>query len=256
MSPPVALPDNRLKSPLGTLLADPGVDAAAPWGDWTPLVRAWRDSAAGQGTIRAVDARLAAGATIYPADPLRALKLTLRAAVRAVVLGQDPYHGPGQAEGLAFSVPDGVAAPPSLRNIAAELVRDAGVATKPLASLAGWAADGVLLLNTSLTVEDGAPGSHSKLGWHALTSSIIKACARSEAPVAFLLWGAHAQAAAAAALAAADPAGRHGRFEANHPSPLSARRPPRPFIGCGHFRAANRFLAAVGRGTVAAWPLG
>jgi uracil-DNA glycosylase len=243
-------PDNRLAVPLSVQLAAP----ATAWGDWAPWVQGWRESAAGAATIAAVDARLEAGARVYPADPLRALRLTPRSRVRVVILGQDPYHGPGQAEGLAFSVPDGVPAPPSLRNIAAELAREAGAAAAPLHSLRTWAEDGVLLLNTSLTVEDGAAGSHAKLGWHALTSSIIKACVALESPVAFLLWGAHAQSAAVPALEAAVPSRRHGRFEANHPSPLSARRPPRPFIGCGHFAAANRFLAAAGRGTVAAWP--
>lgn len=250
----VPLPENRLTRPLAALLAD-GQAGWGRWGDWAPLLRRWRDSAAGQSLVAAVDARVAAGARIYPADPLRALALTPLSTVRAVILGQDPYHGPGQAEGLAFSVPDGVPAPPSLRNIAAELARDADVTPQPLHSLRAWAEDGVLLLNTSLTVEDGAAGSHAKLGWHVLTSSIIEACAASNLPIAFLLWGAHAQSAAAAALdGAAAASRRHGRFEANHPSPLSARRPPLPFIGCGHFGAANRFLAAAGRGTVAAWP--
>jgi uracil-DNA glycosylase len=114
----------------------------------------------------------------------------------------------------------------------------------------------VLLLNTSLTVEDGSPGSHAKLGWHALTSSILQACAEKAEPVAFLLWGLPAQALGAAALDRGDPVGRHGRFLANHPSPLSARRPPRPFIGCGHFGLANRFLRAAGRGAIDAWPEG
>lgn len=250
-----ALPDNRLRTPLADLLATR--DGEAPWADWTVRVCAWRDSAAGQVTIRAIDQRLAAGATVYPADPLHALRLTPLAQVRAVILGQDPYHGPGQAEGLAFSVPAGVAPPPSLQNIRAEMARESGRSDPAgeTASLAAWADQGVLLLNTCLTVEDGQPASHAKLGWQTLTFAILEACAQKREPVAFLLWGAHARTLGAEALHRHDPEGRHARFLANHPSPLSARRPPRPFIGCGHFAQANGFLAAAGRGVVAAWPL-
>jgi uracil-DNA glycosylase len=234
--------DNRLRQPLAAQLAD---DPAAPepWGDWTGLVRDWRDSTAGRTTIEAIDARLAAGATVYPADPLRALKLTPRHRLRAVILGQDPYHGHGQAEGLAFSVPDGTTPPPSLRNIAAELARDGGPAAASLHSLVAWAEQGVLLLNTSLTVEDGAAGSHTKLGWQALTARIVESCAEDPRPIVFLLWGSHAQQIAAASAKAA---GHHGLFVANHPSPLSARRPPLPFIGCGHFTQLRDFLVAQG----------
>jgi uracil-DNA glycosylase len=252
---PATLPDNRLRTPLAELLA--ASDGDAPWADWTPQVCAWHDSAAGQATVQAVDRRLAAGATIYPADPLRALRLTPLAQVRAVILGQDPYHGPGQAEGLAFSVPSGVPAPPSLRNIRIELARDAGraEAAGDAGSLTAWAEQGVLLLNTCLTVEDGAAAGHAKLGWQTLTSRIIEACVKKREPLVFLLWGASAQALGAEALQRHDIAGRHGRLLANHPSPLSARRPPRPFIGCGHFGQANRFLSAAGRGVIAAWPV-
>jgi len=132
-------------------------------GEWAPLLRDWAASAAGQGLSRAVDARLAAGATIYPADVFRALALTPLSQVRVLILGQDPYHGPGQAEGLAFSVPIGQALPPSLSNVVKELQRDLGLPPPRLGSLLAWARQGVLLLNTSLTVEDGRPGSHAKL---------------------------------------------------------------------------------------------
>ncbi len=245
-------PDNRLRQPLATLLADdPAV--AERWSDWTPIVRQWRDSPAGRATVAAIDGRLAAGATIYPADPLRALKLTARRHVRAVILGQDPYHGPGQAEGLAFSVPEGLKPPPSLRNIAKELARDAGQPVAVLRSLVSWAEQGVLLLNTGLSVEDGDAASHAKMGWQALTTRILEACVENPHPTAFLLWGGHAQQIASALVATS---GRHGLFEANHPSPLSALRPPTPFMGCGHFSAANRFLLSRGRGAIAAWPGG
>jgi uracil-DNA glycosylase len=217
-----------------------------PLGDWQPLVDTWRHSAAGQATLAALGARMEAGATIFPAQALRALALTPRAEVKVVVLGQDPYHGPGQAEGLAFSVAPGQRVPPSLRNIFKELQRDLGLAPRTGGSLKAWAERGVLLLNAVLSVEAGRPGSHAGMGWQALTDSICRAVAQSESPSVFMLWGAHAQ-------AAADRVGvgtPHLKLQSNHPSPLSARRGPRPFLGCGHFGAANRFLASCGRGPI------
>jgi uracil-DNA glycosylase len=210
--------------------------------DWRPVVDAWRVSAEGRRLVAHVDQRRQAGAVIYPAAVLHALERTPRAAVRVVILGQDPYHGPGQAEGLAFSVPPGVSTPPSLRNMLQELSRDLGIERGACGHLGGWAAQGVLLLNTTLTVEDGQPAAHARRGWEALTDAIVEAVAADPAPKAFLLWGAHAQ--AKAALIASVGGGRHGVFKANHPSPLSARRPPVPFIGCGHFRLARDFLAS------------
>jgi uracil-DNA glycosylase len=231
---------NRLTEPLAAQLGH--VPA-----DWRPVVDAWRASAAGAGLLRHLDARQAAGALIYPARVLRALELTPAAAVRVVILGQDPYHGPGQAEGLAFSVPPGCRPPPSLVNMYKELQRDLGVPPPPDGHLGNWARQGVLLLNTSLTVEDGTPASHTNRGWEALTDAIIEATAAEPRPKVFMLWGAHAQ-AKRPLIERHD--GRHLLLEANHPSPLSARRPPRPFIGCGHFGAANRFLAERGRAPV------
>lgn len=215
--------------------------------DWHELVQAWRASDAGRALAAYVRQREAAGATIYPMRPLRALELTPRAAVKVVVLGQDPYHGPGQAEGLAFSVPAGVKPPPSLRNIFLELERDLGLPPRAAGHLGGWARQGVLLLNTVLTVEDGAPASHANRGWEALTDALVDAVAADPAPKAFLLWGAHAH--AKAALVARHPA-PHLVLRCNHPSPLSARRPPVPFLGCGHFGAANRYLLDHGREAV------
>jgi len=228
-----AAPINRLAAPLPGLL-----ERVAP--DWLDLVRAWRSTPAGRALIERVEARRVAGATIYPAEPLHALALTPCHALRVVIVGQDPYHGPGQAEGLAFSVPDGQRMPPSLRNVLAEMQRDLGLAQRRRTSLARWAAQGVLLLNTALTVEEGRPGSHSRWGWEALTDEVIKTASRSERAVVFMLWGAHA-----AAKRGLIDESRLARcvLVANHPSPLSARRGPTPFIGCGHFRAANRFLA-------------
>lgn len=236
--------DNRLAESL------PAVLDRVP-SDWKPVVDAWRSSAAGEALIRFVEARRAAGAVIYPARVLAALERTPRAAVRAVILGQDPYHGPGQAEGLAFSVPAGVAVPPSLRNMLAELARDLGIQRAAGGHLGGWAEQGVLLLNTVLTVEDGRPASHAKRGWEALTDALIRATAADPAGKVFLLWGAHAQ--AKAPLIDAVGGGRHKVLMANHPSPLSARRPPVPFLGCGHFGATGEFLAGQPGGVPIDW---
>ena len=233
-APPAGLPDNRLREPLSA-----SIERVAA--DWRELVERWRVSEDGQAVVERVEARRRAGAVIYPADPLRAFAITPRAQVRVVILGQDPYHGPGQAEGLAFSVPDGVRTPPSLRNVQIELDRDLGIGPPSGTSLVSWARQGVLLLNTVLTVEDGAPGSHAGFGWEALTDAVVKDLARSERSLVFLLWG--AQAAAKLAFFDAEGRARHCVLLANHPSPLSARRGPSPFIGCGHFRATTDFLS-------------
>lgn len=209
---------------------------------WRPVVEAFLASAEGQRLAAFLRERLAAGAVVYPPHPLRALELTPLASVHAVVLGQDPYHGPGQAEGLAFSVADGVKHPPSLRNIFKEL------GTRPESgSLVPWARAGVLLLNAVLTVEDGQPASHAKKGWEALTDALLERVAATASPCVYLLWGAHAQAKAGLVQATA---AAHGRevlvLQANHPSPLSASRPPVPFLGSGCFREARDWLAQRG----------
>lgn len=189
--------------------------------------------------------RLAAGATVYPPHPLRALELLSPEEVRVVILGQDPYHGPGQAEGLAFSVAPGVRLPPSLRNIFKELQRDLGVPFPADGSLVRWARQGVLLINASLTVEDGQAASHAGRGWEVLTDHLLVHVATLGRPLAFLLWGSHAQRKASLL------GGGHVIFRANHPSPLSALRPPEPFIGCGHFGAVNAWLTARGEVPIA-----
>jgi uracil-DNA glycosylase len=235
------------------LTLPPGARPPDTLGDWQPLVETWAASAPGRATLAAVDARIAAGATVYPPTPWRALELTPRAAVQVVVLGQDPYHGPGQAEGLAFSVPAGQRLPPSLRNIWRELQRDPEVVFERPASgsLQAWARQGVLLLNTCLTVEAGRPGSHSTLGWQALTYDIVQQLSADALSRVFMLWGAHAQAvgdAAAAAVVVSRPgATPHLWLKCNHPSPLSATRGLQPFIGCGHFSRAQAHLRTAGR---------
>lgn len=213
---------------------------------WAAVVQGWRQTPDGRRLEGFVAERQAAGATVYPADVLRALHATPFEAVRVVILGQDPYHGPDQAEGLAFSVPPGQRPPPSLRNVFKELGRDLGVAAPGHGHLGTWAAQGVLLLNTSLSVEAGRPGAHAKRGWEALTDSIVKTLSREARPLVFMLWGAHAQARAPLIEAS----GPRLVLMSNHPSPLSARRGPAPFLGCGHFSAANRFLAAHGRAPI------
>lgn len=212
---------------------------------WAPLVRDFLASSTGQSlSVRLVDA-LAAGKVIYPPKPFRALTLTPLSQVRVVILGQDPYHGPGQAEGLAFSVAPGVRLPPSLRNIFKELQQSLSVAVPAQGSLVRWAKQGVLLLNTSLTVEAGQAASHARWGWEVLTDALIAAVAAKTQPVVFMLWGAHAQ-TQKQWIDASDPKRRHLVLQANHPSPLSAMRPPAPFLGCGHFEKANAFLKQIG----------
>lgn len=220
--------------------------------DWRPLVQRFLKSPEGRALGAFVQARVDAGASIYPPAPFRALAVTPLADVRVVILGQDPYHGPGQAHGLAFSVPPGVRVPPSLRNIFQEVARGTGLRTTspgqagtPSGDLHPWARQGVLLLNTCLTVEAGAPGSHANRGWEVLTDQIVKAVLEQGRPVVWMLWGAHAQ-AKRPLVEASRPAGTGLVLCANHPSPLSARRPPHPFAGCDHFRQANAFLLAKG----------
>ncbi|WP_374593480.1 uracil-DNA glycosylase [Aquabacterium sp.] len=209
---------------------------------WRGVTEPFRHSEAGRALIEWVDGSVRAGATVYPREPLRALSLTPFDAVRVVILGQDPYHGAGQAEGIAFSVPyaarRGHPWPPSLRNILQEWASDLGHEAPASGSLVPWAQQGVLLLNTSLTVEDGAPASHAKRGWEALTDAIVDALAADPRPKVFLLWGAHAQ--AKAPRIAAHP--QHAVLQSNHPSPLSAKRGPVPFVGSRPFSRAAQWL--------------
>jgi len=211
---------------------------------WPALVQAFFLTPEGKKLSAFVEGRRSAGAAIFPPQPLRALTLTPFDNVRVVILGQDPYHGEGQAHGLAFSVPQGIRVPPSLRNIFSELQRDLGCAPPIDGTLDRWARQGVLLLNAVFTVERGAPGSHARKGWEAFTSMLLRALVVDQRPKVFMLWGMLAQAWQASIT------GPHLTLKANHPSPLSARRPPIPFIGCGHFSRANNFLQQHGRGVI------
>ncbi len=218
--------------------------APAQWpvqGDWQPTLDAFWRSEQGVSLAAFVQSRLAAGAVVYPQHPLWALQLTPLSQVKVVILGQDPYHGPHQAQGLSFSVAPGVKTPPSLRNIFKELQRDLGQPIPGSGSLEAWAQRGVLLLNTSLTVEDGLPASHAKRGWEQLTDALLAEVARTAPACVYLLWGGHAQ--AKAELIARESTGQALVLKANHPSPLSALRAPQPFIGCGHFSQAQAWLA-------------
>ena len=178
--------------------------------------------------------------TIYPHmnDIYNALRYTSLKDTKVVILGQDPYHGYGQAHGLCFSVKEGVAFPPSLKNIFKELEDELGIPTPTSGELIGWAKQGVLLLNTTLTVREASPQSHKGQGWEILTDKIISVINDKEEPVVFMLWGANARAKKALITNK-----NHLVLECAHPSPLSAYN---GFFGCGHFRRANDFLKQKG----------
>ena len=191
--------------------------------------------------LRAEKAR---GRVIHPPGPriFAALDATPFDEVKVVILGQDPYHGPGQAHGLCFSVPPGVPVPPSLQNIFKEIQRDLGIGPPDHGCLLPWARQGVLLLNAVLTVEDGRAGAHAGKGWEGFTDHVVETLAREREGLVFLLWGAYAQKKGAVI----DPR-RHRVLRAPHPSPLSVHR---GFIGCGHFSATNEALARRGQAPI------
>ncbi len=210
---------------------------------------AWQPAlAAITGDVAALDARLAAararGAIVAPGAPdiFRALALTAPEDVRVVILGQDPYPTPGHADGLAFSVRPGVAPPRSLRNIFRELCDDLGLPPPTGGSLEPWARQGVLLLNTVLTVPEGAANAHAGWGWERVSDAVVDAVNASAAPTVFVLWGRQAQAKARRI-----DTGRHLVLASAHPSPLSART---GFFGSRPFSRANAALRAAGRGEV------
>lgn len=184
-------------------------------------------------------AEKAAGQIVYPPGPqiFQALELCPFSQVKVVILGQDPYHGPGQAHGLAFSVPDNTPTPPSLQNIFKEIQAEFGHEIPNHGNLSAWAQQGVLLLNTSLSVRAHMAASHSKIGWERFTDAIIQAVSAQKHKV-FMLWGNHAR--AKKSLIASD---QHLILEAPHPSPLSAHR---GFLGCNHFKSCNDYLLSQG----------
>ena len=189
-----------------------------------------------------------AGKAIYPprGSRLAALALTPLEEVRVVILGQDPYHGEGQAHGLAFSVQGGLKVPPSLVNIFKELESDLGIARPAHGNLSAWARQGVLLLNNTLTVEAGQAGSHAGRGWDAITDAAVQAVVDRGEPTVFVLWGSHA-AKKAGRVKGLGASAHHLVLTSPHPSPLSAHR---GFFGSKPFSQANEFLEAHGRGPI------
>jgi uracil-DNA glycosylase len=208
--------------------------------DWTRHLRSEWNEPYMDDLRRFLAARYREGATIYPPRPsiFAAFASTDFAEVKVVILGQDHYHGPGQAHGLCFSVPPGVAVPPSLRNIFREQKRDLGLSQPAHGDLTSWARQGVFLLNATLTVEAGRPASHHGRGWERLTDAAIAALSRHRQGIVFLLWGRFAQ--NKSPLIDEE---RHRVLRAPHPSPLSAHR---GFIGCGHFSQTNEELVRRG----------
>ena len=193
--------------------------------------------------VRYLHAEKDAGKVIYPPGSLifRAFELTPIDQVKVVILGQDPYHGAGQAMGLSFSVPDGVPAPPSLRNIFKEIESDLGVKMSGRPNLEPWARQGVLLLNAALTVLAGAAASHSRIGWQEFTDAVIRTVSERCDGVVFLLWGSFARSKAPLI-----DRSRHLVLEAAHPSPLAGGA----FFGCRHFSQANAYLTQHGKSPI------
>lgn len=207
----------------------------------------WKDALAPEfekpyfeGLVRFLHQEKAAGKVIYPPGSLifRAFDLTPVDQVKVVILGQDPYHNPGEAMGLSFSVPDGVKMPPSLRNIYKEIETDLGIRMSGRPNLEGWARQGVLLLNSFLTVEAGIAASHRNIGWQEFTDAVIRYLSENRSGIVFLLWGNFAKAKASLI----DPS-RHHVLMAAHPSPLAGGA----FFGCRHFSKTNQLLAAEGK---------
>ncbi|WP_432720652.1 uracil-DNA glycosylase [Jeongeupia wiesaeckerbachi] len=211
---------------------------------WQPALAPVAESARFAQLSGFLDAELLAGKTVYPPREhwFAALADLAPDDVRVVILGQDPYHGAGEAHGLSFSVPHGVKTPPSLRNIWQEIARDLGVTPAQHGNLAGWSRQGVLLLNSVLTVEADRAGSHAKRGWEALTDAVIAELAQRHEGLVFMLWGAYAQKKAAHV-----DVRRHCVLTSAHPSPLSAYR---GFLGNGHFSKANAYLEQHGKALI------
>ena len=214
-------------------------------GAWQALLQPELDKPYFAALMQRVDEAYRTG-TVYPPrqELFAAFRLTPPERVRVVILGQDPYHEPGQANGLSFSVAPGVRLPPSLRNIFEELRTDCGVTPRASGDLTPWAEQGVFLLNSSLSVQAGAAGSHQAFGWQTFTDAVVAALAKLPQPVAFILWGAHAQKKAAIAQSSSYP---RLVLQSPHPSPLSAYR---GFFGSRPFSAVNEFLVQHGEAPV------
>jgi uracil-DNA glycosylase len=203
---------------------------------WKEILKDEFDKTYFQHVVAFLKAEKASGKIIYPPGSLifNSFKQTPFSNVKVVIIGQDPYHNPGQAHGLSFSVPDGIAKPPSLLNIFKELKNDLGIAIPENGNLTKWASQGVLLLNASLTVRQNEPGSHAQIGWLQFTDQVIKKISDKKEGIVFLLWGKFAQ----EKQALIDET-KHFVLKAAHPSPLSANN---GFFGCQHFSKANELL--------------
>ena len=211
------------------------------------IENSWKNALAGEfekpyfaSLVRFLHQEKAAGKVIYPpgGEIFRAFDLTPVDQVKVVILGQDPYHGPGQAMGLSFSVRDGIPAPPSLKNIFKEIEDDMGVRMSGSTNLEKWARQGVLLLNSVLTVQAGIPTSHGNIGWQEFTDAVIKYLSANRSGIVFLLWGRYA-----ADKASLIDSTKHHVLIAAHPSPLARGA----FFGCKHFSKTNSILAAEGK---------
>lgn len=210
------------------------------------IEQSWKDALQGEfdkeyfaSLVRFLHAEKAGGKTIYPPGSLifKAFDLTPLPQVKAVILGQDPYHGSGQAMGLSFSVPEGIKAPPSLKNIFQEIGSDLGVAMSGSTDLTPWARQGVLMLNSILTVEAGIAASHDRIGWQQFTDAVIRCISERREGVVFLLWGRYARSKKELI-----DCSRHHVLEAAHPSPLAGGA----FFGCRHFSRTNAILESEG----------
>lgn len=211
------------------------------------IEQSWKDALAGEfekpyfaSLVRFLHEEKAAGQRIFPpgSQIFRAFELTPVDEVKVVILGQDPYHGPGQAHGLSFSVPENMPAPPSLKNIFKEIEQDLGIRMSGYPDLEKWARQGVLLLNAILTVRNGEAASHSRIGWEVFTDAVIKYISDNCEGVVFLLWGNFARSKKALIDST-----RHHVLEAAHPSPLARGA----FFGCRHFSQTNSILRSSGR---------
>lgn len=211
---------------------------------WENVLAGEKDQPYFQAAMNFIKQQRAAGKIIYPpqADIFNALRYTPFDQIKAVIIGQDPYHGPNQAHGLCFSVRPGVPKPPSLKNILKEWHDDLGYPIPDHGCLEAWAKNGVLLLNTLLTVEAGKPLSHAGIGWEKFTDKIIKAISDHKKDIVFLLWGSPAQQKAAIVDHT-----RHHLLKTVHPSPLSAHR---GFLGCRHFSKTNALLSKLGKAEI------